>query len=219
MSPSSADAGASPAATTAPRSPGCQLVVLTGGPGAGKTAVLETVRRSFDKLVVLPDAAGIVFGGGFWRRPSLAGRKAVQRAIFHIQRELERLVAEEGAVPFALCDRGTLDPLAYWPEEAASFFTELGIEREAELLRYSAVIHLRTPAVDSRYDGQGPLHKEELLAAQEIDERIALAWQGHPNRVFIDSDADFFGKTLRAITQIKANLPSSYRERSAALGS
>lgn len=43
-------------------------VVLTGGPGAGKTALLELVRQSFCTHVkVLPEAASIVFGGGFPR--------------------------------------------------------------------------------------------------------------------------------------------------------
>jgi hypothetical protein len=44
-------------------------VVLTGGPGAGKTAVLELARQYFCKhVLVLPEAAGILFGGGFPRR-------------------------------------------------------------------------------------------------------------------------------------------------------
>jgi broad-specificity NMP kinase len=41
-------------------------VVLTGGPGAGKTAVLELIRQSFCKHVkILQEAAGVIFGGGF----------------------------------------------------------------------------------------------------------------------------------------------------------
>lgn len=65
-----------------------QLVVITGGPGAGKTAVLELARRSLGRhVLVLPEAAGIVFGGGF---PSEAAQRASQRAIFHIQRETEQ---------------------------------------------------------------------------------------------------------------------------------
>ena len=40
-------------------------VVLTGGPGAGKTALLELIRQSFCSHVkVLPEAASVVFGGG-----------------------------------------------------------------------------------------------------------------------------------------------------------
>jgi uncharacterized protein (DUF2249 family) len=43
-------------------------IVLTGGPGAGKTAVLELFRAAVCEHVnVLPEAAGIVFGGGFPR--------------------------------------------------------------------------------------------------------------------------------------------------------
>ncbi len=43
-------------------------IALTGGPGAGKTAVLELLRKYFCKHVrVLPEAASILFGGGFPR--------------------------------------------------------------------------------------------------------------------------------------------------------
>ena len=63
-------------------------VVLTGGPGAGKTAVLELIRQSFcEHVKVLPEAAGIVFGGGFPREDELLCRRAAQRAIFYVQRE------------------------------------------------------------------------------------------------------------------------------------
>lgn len=45
-----------------------RLVVVTGGPGAGKTAVLELAARSFcEHVAILPEAATIVFGGGFPR--------------------------------------------------------------------------------------------------------------------------------------------------------
>jgi nucleoside-triphosphatase THEP1 len=44
-------------------------VVLTGGPGGGKTAVLELVQRTLcEHVKVLPEAAGMVFRGGFWER-------------------------------------------------------------------------------------------------------------------------------------------------------
>ena len=60
-------------------------IVLTGGPGAGKTAVLELVRQEFCAHVqILPEAAGIVFGGGFPRTGSLEWRRGAQRAIFSI---------------------------------------------------------------------------------------------------------------------------------------
>ena len=116
-----------------------RLVVVTGGPGAGKTAVLEMARRSLCRhVVVLPEAAGIVFGGGFPRHSTDPARRAAQRAIFHIQRELERLTLEERQAAVVLCDRGTLDGVAYWPGAADDFFAELGIAPDLEIDRYQA---------------------------------------------------------------------------------
>jgi hypothetical protein len=46
-----------------------RLVVLTGGPGAGKTATLEVVQRELSRhVVVVPEAASILWKGGFPRR-------------------------------------------------------------------------------------------------------------------------------------------------------
>ncbi|NUM89561.1 MAG: hypothetical protein HUU37_10185, partial [Bdellovibrionales bacterium] len=72
------------------------FVVLTGGPGAGKTAVMEAARQIFqDQVTVLPEAASIIYSGGFPRNPGVHGVRAAQRAIVHVQRELERYVREE----------------------------------------------------------------------------------------------------------------------------
>ncbi|HYX34297.1 MAG TPA: AAA family ATPase [Oligoflexus sp.] len=132
-------------------------IVLTGGPGAGKTAILELAKRQFmGKLAIIPESASVVFGGGFWRHESLAGRKAAQRAIYYVQREFETLVAEEGHSVVALCDRGTVDGAAYWPGGADDFWQELKTTKAAEYARYAAVIHLRTPALEQGYNGQNP---------------------------------------------------------------
>lgn len=201
---------------------GCRLLVVTGGPGAGKTAVLEIARRSFCKnITFIPEAAGIVFGGGFWRRGSVVGRKAAQLAIFHVQRQLERVVIEEGEAAFALCDRGTIDGLAYWPEpeqDAASFFREIGTTRAAELARYHAVIHLKTPAWGHGYNHQNPLRVESAVEAQALDAGIMAAWAGHPNRIVIESSEDFLSKVTAAIQAIKANLPDCCREHPVLFG-
>lgn len=90
-------------------------VVLTGGPSAGKTAVLELIRQSLcEHVVVLPEAAGVVFGSGFPRTQSVPVRGAAQRAIFFVQRELEAAAGSTNPA-IVLCDRGTVDGAAYWP--------------------------------------------------------------------------------------------------------
>jgi predicted ATPase len=192
-----------------------RLVVITGGPGAGKTALLELVRRHFcEHIAVLPEAAGVVFGGGFPRRASLAARRAAQRAIYHIQRQMERLTVEEGRAAVILCDRGTLDGLAYWPadhDEPGGYFADLGISHAAELRRYAAVIHLRTPA-ETHYNRDNPLRVEGAREAAVIDARIAEAWEGHPRHEFVGEEASFFDKVRRAIDLIRLELPECCRQ-------
>lgn len=184
-----------------------KLVVLTGGPGAGKTAILKLARQIFCQHVVpLPEAASIVFGGGFIRRDSIPARKASQRAIYHVQRQLEALILEEGTASVALCDRGTVDGLAYWPKDCGSLWEDVGASIVAELDRYSAVIHLRTPDLKMGYNHENPLRVETAKAAQEIDEKIMDAWASHPNRVVIDSSHSFMDKANEALSAIKENL-------------
>lgn len=190
-----------------------KLVVLTGGPGAGKTAVLEMIHHAFcEHVVVLPEAASVLFGGGFPRHDTEAGRRAAQQAIFHVQRSMESMVVEEQRVAVALCDRGTLDGLAYWPGGTALACDALGIRRGDELLRYSAVIHLRTPVETRGYDHSNPLRMESAREAAQLDERTLAAWDGHPRRVIIESTDDFLAKVARAVAAIRAEVPTCCRK-------
>ena len=186
-------------------------VVLTGGPGAGKTAVLELIRQSFcPHIMVLPEAAGIIFGGGFPREPDNGCRRAAQRAIFHVQRELEA-TADNHNPAIVLCDRGTIDGIAYWPGDDTEFWSGVGSTRRAEFQRYDAVIHLRTPGADDGYNQQNPLRVESAALAAVIDGRIHDAWHGHPHRVVIASTPDFLTKVAAALAVLRAEMPECCR--------
>ena len=182
-------------------------IVLTGGPSGGKTRLLEAVRNSLCPHVgLLPESASIVFGGGFPRDDREAARRAAQRTIYHVQDELERMVQEDGAFGIVLCDRGTLDGLAYWPDDEDSFFGQLETTREWELSRYAAVLHLRTPAADT-YDTTNPLRIESAREAAALDERIGWAWRGHAHRIVIDAARTFEEKVAAALAVVRAELP------------
>ena len=185
-----------------------KFIVMTGGPSAGKTRLLELIRGRLCRHVgLLPEAASVVFGGGFPRRTTPAARRAAQRAIFHVQDELERIVIDERSFGIVLCDRGTLDGLAYWPHDDESFFAELHTTRDAELRRYAAVLYLRTPHA-SDYDGTNPLRIESPAEAAILDDLIVdVAWHGHPHRVIVDAAASFEEKAEIAIAAIRAELP------------
>lgn len=192
-------------------------MAVTGGPGAGKTALLEVVRRHFcHHVAVLPEAAGIVFGGGFPRERTPAGRRAAQCAIYHVQRQLERWAIESGHHAAVLCDRGTLDGLAYWPGSEQSYWDEVGSSHAAELARYAAVIHLRTPSEENGYDLSNPLRVESAHEAERIDQRIAEVWSDHPRRIAIDSHVSFFEKLERALAAVLSEVPLCCRPRAIA---
>jgi predicted ATPase len=189
---------------------GIRRVVLTGGPGAGKTAALELVKQLFCKhVMVLPESAGIVFGGGFPRRPEHRTRQAAQRAIFYVQRELENS-AESQNPAVILCDRGTVDGGAYWTG-SPDMWTSVGTRLQAQLARYSAVIHLRVPTADEGYNKSNPLRLESAEEARTIDDRIANLWSAHPHCYTIEAAESFLTKATRVLNVLREQVPECCR--------
>jgi predicted ATPase len=190
-----------------------RLIVVTGGPGAGKTAILEMAKKVLcEHIAILPEAASVVFGGGFWRLPSTSAKKASQRAIYHVQKELEFLTLNEKKWAVGLCDRGTLDGFAYWPDSASEFWQEMQTTEEKELRRYSAVVHLRTPSEKLGYNHQNPLRTESAQQALEIDKKITNAWSKHPHYHVIESSDNFLAKAQQAMDIIATYLPECCRQ-------
>ncbi len=189
-------------------------IVLTGGPGAGKTAVLELVHLTFCEHVhVLPEAAGIVYGGGFPRGEDPELRRASQRAIFHIERELET-AGDIGSPPVVLCDRGTVDGGAYWPGPD-QLWPAVGTTLADELARYDCVIHLRVPR--GAVDRGNPLRVESPKQAHVIDDRIASLWSAHPRRFTVEPEEDFLVKASRALAILRDEVPECCRPRALVL--
>lgn len=182
-------------------------IVLTGGPGAGKTAVLELMRRALCHHVqVLPEAAGVIFRGGFPRATAPAARRAGQRAIFHVQHELEEVAATTDSA-IALCDRGTVDGGAYWPGPG-TLWEAVGTTLAEQLAHYHVVIHLRVPDFEHGYDHSNPIRIESAEEALAIDARIAEVWASHPRRHVIEATPDFLRKAARVIELVRAELPA-----------
>lgn len=192
-------------------------IVLTGGPGAGKTAILEVVKRTLcPHVAVAPESASILFSGGFPREAGDAAARAAQRAIFHVQMELETLLDAKPGVELVVCDRGTIDSLAYWPGSPASFFDEVGTTEAALLARYSVVIHLEPPAAGHGYHRNG-VRLESAAEAAAIDARIVAAWSKHPRRHSVPSMPRFLDKAQRVLSLIEAELPETCRSDRAKL--
>lgn len=185
-----------------------ELIVITGGPGAGKTALLELFRKILcEHVAILPEAASILFGGGFWRLESPSAKMAAQRSIYHIQNELQTLVINEKKWNLALCDRGTLDGMAYWPGDASEYCVELNTNVEKEYSKYRAVIHLASPSKENGYNQENPIRIESALEASKIDQKIHEVWKSHPNYNYVESTNNFVDKVHRAAALLQIFLP------------
>ncbi|MBL4817778.1 MAG: ATP-binding protein [Deltaproteobacteria bacterium] len=177
-----------------------KLIVLTGGPGAGKTTVLDTAKHMFfKKALVLHEAASMIYNGGFLRSSTPMAIQAAQRAIYYIQREQERIIEKDHTNLVGLCDRGALDGLAYWPDSKEDFFKSLGTTEAEELDRYEAIIHLRTPTEELGYSRKNSARTETVDEAMKLDQRTFDAWKNHPKHHVVDSRQDFLHKMEEVI--------------------
>ena len=188
----------------------CRIVV-TGGPGGGKTTAADLFRRELgERVVVVPESATLLFQGGFPRSGELHARRSAQRAIYHVQRNLEDVQSALYPHRILLCDRGTVDGAAYWagPDD---LWAAVGTTLAAQLQRYDAVIHLRTPALHGGYNHQNPLRVESAEEASLVDQRLLDVWATHPRRFVVEPAPDFLVKAKRVLDILREELPTCCR--------
>lgn len=120
-------------------------IVLTGGPCAGKTTLVGVIEHTYQGLVaVVPEAASILFSGGFPRWSEEGSKQATQRAIFYVQRQLECTYASKFPERMFIQDRGTIDGAVYWPKGVDDFFSTLNTTLSEQLSHYHRVIYLQS---------------------------------------------------------------------------
>lgn len=184
-------------------------IVLTGGPGGGKTTAADLFRREIGELVVaVPEAATMLFTGGFPRPDAPLAVVAAQRAIYHVQRNLEDLQAARFPGRILLCDRGTVDGAAYWPaagRDSGDFFSEMETSIEAELARYDAVIFFQTAAAGGdSIEGNNPVRIEGAQEAVALDRELYRLWSQHPRFVLVPHNPSFFKKITFGLASIES---------------
>jgi predicted ATPase len=179
-------------------------VAITGGPSGGKTTLIETIKKDLgQKCAVVPEAASILYRGGFPRYKEELCVVHAQLAIYHTQHSLEDMICGMSQKSLVVCDRGTMDSLAYWPIVEDEFFKKVQSNRSRELARYDWVIHLDTASIDY-YDTSNPIRTENFEEAWSLNSKIKEAWAGHPRRLIITHNADFITKITTSLAIIRA---------------
>ena len=184
-------------------------IVLTGGPGGGKTTAADLMRREVgERIVIVPEAATMLFSGGFPRHREVHAQRSAQKAIYHVQRNLEDIHSALYPERMLLCDRGTLDSAVYWPEEGdGDFFSSLETSVEDEICRYDAVIFFETAAVGNlSIEGGNPVRTESIAEAIAIDRRLQSIWSRHPHFIFIPHEKSFFAKLQLGLEKLTTML-------------
>lgn len=181
-------------------------LAITGGPSGGKTTLIETLKKEKgSKVAIVPEAASILYRGGFPRRKIPESRTYAQKAIYFTQKELEAMLAVESPETLLVCDRGSLDGIAYWPFSQESFLQAINSNLKTEIQRYDYVLHLDTASSDS-YDQTNPLRTETYAEAVELNQKIHQAWASHPQRFVISNHTDFISKITFCISIIDSLL-------------
>jgi predicted ATPase len=167
-------------------------IVLTGGPGAGKTVISRRIAVNDPaRFVLVPEAATQVYDAlrTRWDRLNLEGRRDVQRRIYQLQVEQEERLAAQHPDKVLLLDRGTIDGSAYWPEGPDDYWRDLGTTLAAQLARYDRVVWMQTCAAVGAYDGDASntCRFEDADGAIASGNLLAMLWSGHPRLVKVDA--------------------------------
>jgi predicted ATPase len=189
-------------------------VVLTGGPGGGKTTAADLFRREIgDRVIVVPEAATLLFTGGFPRPTQADAQRSAQSAIYQVQRGLEDIQAAQYPDRILLCDRGTVDGGAYWPDGASDFYDTVGSSHADELARYDAVIFFETAALGHHgFESENRYRTESQQEAIELDGRLRALWSPHPHFTVVPHAASFFRKMtigLGLLESLLAQMPAA----------
>ena len=195
-----------------------RMIVLTGGPCAGKSTAIREIKTHFETLgytvLCIAETATelIVSGVAPWTTNTNFDYQLGQ---FKLQQAKEEVyLAAAHNMPdkniLIICDRGLMDNYAYTSaSDMERILEDVGLSPLEVQSRYDAVFHLETAAKggDNLYGlDTNAARTETADEAINLDNSIIRAWTGHPHFRIIASSQDFDDKLRTLIREIEAFL-------------
>eukprot|EP00927_Polykrikos_kofoidii_P068464 TRINITY_DN63827_c0_g1_i1.p1 TRINITY_DN63827_c0_g1~~TRINITY_DN63827_c0_g1_i1.p1 ORF type:complete len:304 (+),score=38.40 TRINITY_DN63827_c0_g1_i1:110-1021(+) len=199
-------------------------IVLTGGPCAGKSSVLDHLRtkatkKGFD-IISAPEVATLILNTGYLFPPSSDQVRLFQTSIAKLQLAMERnllmLAQATGRSTIVVFDRGILDGKVYlntqeeWVRIRDQLETSQGgpVDDDYCLSRYDGVIHLVTAADGAEkfyksghtFDdaGRAVVRAEDKEQACQLDKKLQDVWSKHPKQIIIKNTPGGFEAKIQA---------------------
>ena len=192
-------------------------IVLTGGPCAGKTTALKILRDYFsDKyniLCVSESSTELMSGGVFPKSfdnttefmEYLTRLQCIKEDIFmNASSSISKRSKKDVIIFF---DRGIFDVKAYMRDsDFDTMMCNLKISKKDALIRYDAVFHLCTAAINAPMSYgtfNNSIRTESMEESIELDYKTFQCWQLHPFLYRIDSCIDINDKFNVLINMIE----------------
>lgn len=157
--------------------PKSHRIVITGGPGSGKTEFFERLKNEgeLSDFLFLEELA----------RQIISEQPHIRNHPHEFHREIyqRQVVREEAAGERSLItDRGTVDAFAFHPET----MPDVGTTLEQEYRRYTMVVQLGTAAaLGDDYYVRDDIRNESASDALVIEAALRRVWENHPGYRFI----------------------------------
>lgn len=195
-------------------------IAVTGGPCAGKTTLLDKIRREASaipnvKVFFAKEAATVVKHSGIsfmdaggdstFQELIIAEQLTAESRAFMVANKYAESHPDEKAV--IICDRGIMDGEAYFdsPSDFAKILLKSALTKEIVYDRYDAVVCMRSAAIGARefYTTMDGTPRDETPdQAAILDNKVCAAWRNHKCYVEVDNSFNFYEKLDRAMAKI-----------------
>ena len=161
--------------------------VLTGGPGSGKSSIIEMLRSQYRNVHFVPEVASIVIGQLGIKPPfhDPVEWRRYQQLIYKVSKLFETTSiqhAVEQKKTGIVLDRGKPDNAVYLPGGVSEFEQLFGNSMMREFDQYNVVAHLSVPPkkIYVRIMANNPARSEDYYQALELDRKIGQVWGSNP---------------------------------------